>query len=164
MDKNSNPPKISSDLPGSTDQLFRLIESKLHLLNEMRSMSMSQAECVAQHDMPALMSLLSKKQGLMESLQSVQVDLAPFNLQDPEKRVWTSTDKRQKCREMLANCDSILQQLIVMENRSLDNMVVQRELVSAQLQQNVDATVVQHAYHSGESIESRLDSSLSVEG
>ncbi|MEQ1825916.1 MAG: hypothetical protein ABL921_08205 [Pirellula sp.] len=148
--------------PLSTETLFELIESKLHLLNEMHCMSISQNDLVAQHDTPELMVLLSKKQDLMESLRVVQSRLAAFESQDPEKRVWANPSRRVACREMIKRSDALLQQLIVMENRSLDNMVIQREMVAAQLQQNFDASIVQHAYHAGEGIET-IDT-LSIEG
>ena len=41
----------------TTDTLFALIDSKLHLLREMHSMSIAQTDFVAQHDMTSLMSL-----------------------------------------------------------------------------------------------------------
>jgi hypothetical protein len=65
---------------------------------------------------------------------------------------------------MIAKCDELLQHLIVMENRSLDNMTVQREIVAAQLQQNIDASTVQHAYQTSDSDETSLESFLSLEG
>jgi hypothetical protein len=130
----------------------------------MKHMSTSQSELVAQHDMSGLMTLLSRKQDLMESLRLIQEDLSPFQSQDPEARTWSSPDRRKMCQEMIAKCDELLQQLIVMENRSLDNMTVQREIVAAQLQQNIDASTVQHAYQTTESDEASLESFLSLEG
>ncbi len=152
----------SSEL--STDSLFELIESKLHLLTEMQAMSLAQADLVTQHDMTSLMTLLSRKQELMSALGSVQSELARFQHQDPELRVWTNPGRRKICQEMVARCDQLLQELIVMEDRSLNNMNLQRESVAAQLQQNIDACTIQHAYHSSDVEESSFDSSLSIEG
>ena len=78
----------STDL--STDSLFALIESKLHLLTEMQAMTLTQTDFVAQHDMSSLMTLLSRKQDLMGALGNVQSELVRFQGQDPEQRSWAS--------------------------------------------------------------------------
>jgi hypothetical protein len=148
----------------STKKLMALIEAKLHLLSEMYEMSISQSDLIAQQDMTPLVTLLSRKQIVMESLQSVQLQLAPFQSQNPDSRDWPDPAQRINCRNMIERCDKLLEQLVVMENRSLDNMVVQRELVTAQLQQNTDAATLHHAYQSSDSFESRIENSLSIEG
>ena len=152
----------SSEL--STDSLFELIESKLHLLVEMQAMSLAQADLVSQHDMTSLMTLLSRKQELMSALGGVQSELARFQDQDPELRIWSTPGRRKDCKDMVARCDRLLQELIVMEDRSLNSMNLHRESVVAQLQQNIDACTIQNAYHSSDVDESSFDSSLSIEG
>jgi len=154
----------SSEL--STDSLFALIETKLHLLTEMQSMTLTQTDLVAQHDMSSLMAILSRKQELMGALSQVQSDLARFAHQDPETRIWSAPARRKTCQDMVVRCDQLLKELIVMEDRSLGNMNLQRDSVVAQLQQNFDASTIQHAYHSSDTNEEdlSLDSSLSIEG
>jgi hypothetical protein len=55
---SSNSTESTSET-AETDRLFELIESKLHLLTEMRHMTVAQADVVAQHDVASLMMLLS---------------------------------------------------------------------------------------------------------
>jgi hypothetical protein len=155
-----------SSLDLSTESLFELLERKLHLLTAMREMSLAQTDLVSQHDMTSLMSLLSKKQELMASLAEVQSQFEPFREQDPETRDWSSQSRRNTCQEMVARCDQLLQELIVMEDRSLGSMSLQRDSIAAQLQQNIDASTIQNAYESTDNAmeESYLDSSLSIEG
>ncbi len=148
----------------STGLLFELIESKMHLLVEMQAMSMTQSDFVAHHDMTSLMTLLSRKQELMGALGKVQSELARFQVQDPEQRSWSPPTRRKECQEMVARCDRLLQELIVMEDRSLGSMNLQRESVAAQLQQNIDACAIQNAYNSSDLEESSIDCSLSIEG
>jgi len=157
-------PKSIRSLELSTDSLFELIESKLHLLNEMQAMSSAQTDLVSQHDMTSLMTLLSRKQELMEVLGNVQSQLAQFQGQDPELRKWSSLDRRKDCQKMVTRCDQLLQELIVMEDRSLGNMNLQRETVAAQLQQNIDACTIQNAYQSSDVGDASFESSLSIEG
>ena len=152
----------SADL--STDLLFELIESKLHLLSEMQAMSLIQTDLVAHHDMTSLMTLLSRKQELMGALGNVQSELARFQDQDPEQRLWSSPGRRKECQEKVSRCDRLLQELIVLEDRSLGSMNLQRESVAAQLQQNINACAIQNAYQASDLSESSFDSSLSIEG
>ena len=114
--------------------------------------------------MTALMTLLSRKQDLMGALGNVQSQLAQFQGQDPEQRKWSSPERRKTCQEMVARCDQLLQELIVMEDRSLGNMNLQRDTVAAQLQQNIDASTIQNAYQSSDLDEVSFESTLSIEG
>ncbi len=148
----------------TTETLFSLIDSKLHLLSEMHRMALEQMEMVVQYDMTALMSLLSRKQELMESLSDVQTRLAGFQDQDPERRCWSSPERRKECQANVAKCDQLLKELIVMEDRSLGNMNLHRDSVAAQLQQNIDAATIQNAYQSSELQDSLANSFLSMEG
>ena len=148
----------------TTESLFALMESKLHLLSEMHAMSLQQTDMVTQHDMTSLMSLLSRKQELMGSLADVQAGLARFQDEDPESRSWSSPERRKECQANVARCDQMLKELIVMEDRSLGNMNLHRDSVAAQLQQNIDASTIQSAYQSSDLQESLLNNSLSIEG
>lgn len=147
----------------STHRLFELIETKLHLLTQMLELTVEQSDVVHSQDMEALFALLSKKQQLMDSLQSIQQQLVPFQSQDPERREWESAEKRIDCQTNVERCDRLIQQLVVLENRSIDNMVVQRETVASQLKQNADASQIQHAYHASD-VEPIETSSISLTG
>jgi len=135
----------------STERLFSLVESKLHLLREMQSMALEQADLVSQHEMNDLMTLLSRKQSLMESLQSVQGQLSDFKDEDPESRVWVSSERRHGCQTMVKQCDQLIQELIVQENRSIDHMNLKRDAVLSQIHQNAAAYEVNKAYAAAES-------------
>jgi hypothetical protein len=147
----------------NTERLFELIETKLHLLEEMQALTIEQADQVVQHDMTALMVVLSRKQSLMESLQSVQTELLSYRDEDPDSRVWSSPDKRTRCKVMVQRSEQLLSELIVQENRCLDNMNLKRDSVLTQLQQNVAASQLQAAYSSVNSVEETEDG-FSLEG
>ncbi|MFN7290755.1 MAG: hypothetical protein ACK5YR_03410 [Pirellula sp.] len=147
----------------NTERLFELIETKLHLLEEMQALTIEQADQVAQHDMTSLMVVLSRKQSLMESLQSVQLELISYRDEDPDARVWSSPDKRTRCKAMVQRSDQLLSELIVQENRCLDNMNLKRDSVLTQLQQNVAASQLQAAYGSVNSLDQTEDG-FSLEG
>ena len=153
----------SSTPAHNTERLFELIETKLLRIEEMLALTIELADQVAQHDMTALMVVLSRKQSLMESLQSVQLELVSYRDEDPDARVWSSPDKRTRCKAMVQRSDQLLSELIVQENRCLDNMNLKRDSVLTQLQQNVAASQLQAAYGSGNSLE-HTDDGFSLEG
>lgn len=148
----------------STHHLYSLIESKLHLLTEIQELSIAQSDLVAKQDMSALMTLLSRKQDLMCMLEQIQSQLVPFQPQDPEQRVWADPARRKTCQNRILRCDQLLQQMIVMENRSLDNMTLQREILAAQLHQKTNASTLLQAYQAGELDKSIIDNAFCVEG
>lgn len=147
-----------------TENLLRLFESKYHLLSQMQDMSIRQSELVAEHDVTELLSLLSRKQQLMESLQTVQSQLIPYQSHDPEKRVWVSPERRKQCQALVAKCDQLIQALLVMENRSLQTMNLQRDVVGAQLKQNIDALQIENAYHTTDGDPPEMTGLLSLTG
>jgi hypothetical protein len=130
----------------------------------MQDMTIEQAELVTRHDTNALFTLLSRKQSLMDSLKTVQSELAPFQSQDPERRLWANPQRRQVCQEMVKRCDQLIQQLVVMENRSVEQMSAQRDVVASQLQQNFDASQIETAYHASDVDPPATDGSLSLTG
>jgi hypothetical protein len=148
----------------TTEQLYELIERKLHLLREMQAMAIEQADLVTEHDMGGLMSVLSRKQSLMESLQTVQEELAIFKDDDPEARVWSSPQRRTACQSMVQESERLVKQLIVQENRSLDSMNLKRDSVQSQLNQNAAASQIQKAYESNMSIIEESVVDFTVEG
>jgi flagellar biosynthesis/type III secretory pathway chaperone len=148
----------------STDRLFDLIERKLHLLDQMQLMTIEQSDLVSQHDMSGLMTLLSRKQSLMDGLQTIQQSLAGYRDEDPEARLWSSPEKRTSCQEMVGRCDQLIAELIVQENRSLESMNLKRDAVLIQLEHNVAASRLQEAYSSSAPNGPESSMGLSLEG
>jgi hypothetical protein len=114
--------------------------------------------------MGGLMSVLSRKQSLMESLQTVQEELAVFKEDDPEARVWISPQRRTACQSMVQESERLVQQLIVQENRSLDSMNLKRDSIQSQLNQNAAASQIQKAYESNASLMEESAVDFTVEG
>ena len=130
----------------STEKLYELMESKLRLLTELHSLAVEQSDLVSGQELSELMALLGRKQRLMDSLTEIQVDLVPYASEDPETRIWRSEECRRECQSVKMRCDRLVSELLVMENRAIDNMALQREVVASQLQQVTDATRLSRAY------------------
>ncbi len=131
---------------GDTERLIALLESKLSLLMALRDLALHQAEVVAGHELSELMTLLSRKQLLMDRLAAIQDALSPYAHDDPETRPWVSPERRRMGQRIKGQCDELLQELLVMETRSIDNMTLQRDVVASQLQQVTDALRLSRAY------------------
>jgi len=130
----------------STEKLYELMESKLRLLTELHSLAVEQSDLVSGQELSELMSLLGRKQRLMDTLTEIQVDLVPYASEDPETRIWRSEARRSECQSVKMRCDRLVSELLVMENRAIDNMTLQREVVASQLQQVTDASRLSRAY------------------
>jgi hypothetical protein len=147
-----------------TEQLFGLLDTKWRLLLEMRELSILQSDVVARQDVSELMALLARKEVLMDRLMQLQHALSPFAAQDPEKRLWSSPERRRDCQQIKARCDALVQEMLVMENRSIDHMHSQREMVANQLQQVTDSIRLAQAYASVSSEPDESGSSVSYDG
>ena len=130
----------------TTEKLYELMESKLRLLTELHALAIQQSDLVSGQELSELMSLLGRKQRLMDTLMEIQVDLVPYASEDPEERIWRSEERRRECQAIKTRCDRLVGELLVMENRAIDNMALQREVVASQLQQVTDASRLSRAY------------------
>ena len=141
----------------TTEKLYEVMESKLRLLTELHSLAIQQSDLVSGQELSELMSLLGRKQRLMDTLMEIQVDLVPYASEDPEERIWRSEERRRECQAVKTRCDRLVGELLVMENRAIDNMALQREVVASQLQQVTDASRLSRAYESSSGGEFQAD-------
>lgn len=91
-----------------TDVLAQLIEAKRQLLEQLHQLAVRQSSLVEAEDMTRLLSLLAVKQRLLESLQAVEQQLAPFYEEDPEQRPWPTPERRQEARLAADRCNELL--------------------------------------------------------
>jgi hypothetical protein len=147
-----------------TEQLFSLMEAKLGLLSELRSLAMQQSDAVDKQDVGDLLQLLGRKQGLMERLQAIQDQLRPFAEEDPETRIWSSPERRATCQANKRRCDQWIEEILVMEHRAIETMSSQREAISGQLVQATDAMRLSRAYGLHDDDPSNFESVISFDG
>jgi hypothetical protein len=130
----------------STEQLAALIGRRHQLLVQLRDVGRRQLELVAERDTASLIKLLAVKQSMIATLQTIERDLLPFAADDPEKRVWRSSDQRSKCAEQAAECNAMLREIVNVEKMGVDQMTVHRNEIAEQLQQVHSAVDVRSAY------------------
>ena len=148
----------------STTRLSELVQRKLHLLVVLKEMTLQQIELIDRDDVDQLLSLLSKKDEAMQGLQLVQQQLAPFQEQDAQDRVWASDDDRLHCRQAFEKCERLIAELIMMENTAVNRLSHERELVGSQLRVMQSTAEMNRAYAVNSDASVEEVSFLSIEG
>lgn len=130
------------------DKLAELIAHRHVCLTQMHQLGTKQAELVASGEVGALLRLLSVKNQLIAALQTIEQQLAPFHVQDPESRIWSSPTARERCAQQAAECQTLLEQIMQMERDSEQKMTERRDQVASQLQAVQSAGAARRAYQS----------------
>ncbi len=141
-----------------TDRLAELMLAKVQTLEQLCELSRQQAIITQSGDATILLSFLARKQPLMERLQEVQDWLAEYQEDDPESRVWRSSELRSACRSASERCQHLLAEIVLLEKQSLDEMSERRDALAAQLQDTGEARHAAEVYHSADALaESSFD-------
>lgn len=130
----------------STNLLSELIHRKHAVLVELRDVGRRQRDVVESGETTALLELLGAKQSMIALLQQVERDLAPFHDDHPDERVWLSTDERQRCAQLAAECSQLLAEIVDLERTSAERLTERRNDVAAQLRQVYTAGQARSAY------------------
>jgi hypothetical protein len=130
----------------TTEQLAALIAAKQQILEILVRLSQKQVELVTAGDMTTLLKLLSGKQTVMQQLQTIERELAPFRGQDPEERVWRSPGDRVVCQRRADSCNALLAEAMQLEQRAEAGMLVRRDSAAAALVTAQTAADARFAY------------------
>jgi hypothetical protein len=131
-----------------TQHLSALIERQWSILSALRLLAVHQADCLGADHVELLLSMIARKQPLLDELLQIQTLLNPYRGQDPDLRIWSDAAERERCKAMLVSCDQLHQEIVRLESHALDELEVQRSAVAAQLQECRDATLASSAYTS----------------
>lgn len=129
-----------------TDQLAELIATKHKCLVELRDIGIRQQKCVDAGQMSDLIKVLGAKQVLINRLGQVERAMDPFRTEDPNARVWRSSEDRANCRQISKECDAILGEIIESERESESTLRVRRDETAKQLQGSHASTATRQAY------------------
>ena len=140
-----------------TEVLASLIDKKYEVLSLLRQLARAQVDVVRDGDTTRLMKLLATKQTLLNQLQSVERQLDPFRSQDPVSRQWRSPEHRQQTRDMATRCESLLNEIMLVEKQCEGELVVRRDAAATRLQGFHSVTQAADAYTSNGPIHSQLD-------
>src|SRR2546430_13269884 len=101
-------PLVMSSLSTNTERLAALITSKQQVLEILVQLSRQQLALIGAGDMTTLLKLLGGKQTVMNHLQIIERELAPFRDEDPDQRVWNSPEHRVACQARAEHCNTLL--------------------------------------------------------
>ena len=135
-------------MPTTTDtqQLSALIERQWNILSALRVLAHQQVDCLGAEDGEMLLSMIARKQPLIEELLLIQSELTPFRDQDPEQRIWHDPASRERCQTMQESCEQLHQEIVRLESMALGELEMNRNAIAAQLQDCRDATLATSAY------------------
>lgn len=140
-----------------TEALAGLIDKKYEVLSALRQLARAQVIVVRDGDMTRLMKLLATKQDLLNQLRNVERQIDPFRSQDPDSRQWHSPQRRQQVREMATRCESLLNEIMLVEKQCEGELVVRRDAAATRLQGIHSVTQATDAYLSDSPTYSQLD-------
>ncbi|MGI9429269.1 MAG: hypothetical protein ACR2NM_11470 [Bythopirellula sp.] len=130
----------------ATENLADLIDKRHRCLLQLRDLGRKQAELIASGQMGPLIRLIGAKNQLIAALQSVEQGLAPFHAQNPDDRLWPSTEARDRCAEQADASQQLLSELMELERQNEQNIVERRDKVASQLQAAQAAGTARGAY------------------
>ncbi len=129
-----------------TRQLADLVSRKLEVLTLLARLGRQQLAVIDGGDMGLLMKLLAAKQALLTQLQELEKQLDPFRADDPEARVWASSQVRTECQRQATECGQRLTEVLELEKLAERQMVQRRDGVAARLQGVHSAAEATSAY------------------
>ncbi|RMF40902.1 MAG: hypothetical protein D6753_10720 [Planctomycetota bacterium] len=145
-------PEIDRSTVAYTDALAELVQQRLEILQQWVALQSAWDEAqVGQPD--GMMSLLAKRQALLDALLATEERLVPYREDDPETRRWRSPDARRACREKLEAGQRLLRSIVDGDQRLIERLSAARDAVAGQLQQTADVSHVQRAYSASEGLE-----------
>jgi hypothetical protein len=122
------------------------VESRHHLVEQLREMTRDQQQMIAEQTVPALLVVLSRKGEVLETLQAIHREMSPYQGQAPEDRLWRCEGDRQRCRDLLSQTETILTELLAMEQTALGELSQRRDIVASQLNHYTTAETIHGAY------------------
>lgn len=129
-----------------TDVLFDCMQKRVDLARGLWQLNQSQTAAALDSETDALMGILARKQGLLDSLADVQSILQTYLDDDPETRVWSDPQRRQECRQNAQESQRLLAELLQLEQSTLDEVTARRDAVGALLRDGMDAISTRDAY------------------
>src|SRR5437667_11891861 len=104
----------------STQKLAELVSRKRGVLLQLAEIGQRQQRVVDEGDTGTLLQLLAAKQKMINALQIVEREMAPFHAEDPEARLWPTGVDRARCAHEAAECNQLLEQIVAIEKESAD--------------------------------------------
>ncbi len=129
-----------------TKSLAMLIQRQWIALSGLHQLVLEQQNCLGSDRIEMLLSLIARKQPLVEELQDISLRLQAYRDQSPEHRVWESPQERARCQAQAKQCEELHSEIVRLEAGALELMEQQRSAIASQLQDCRDSSFATTAY------------------
>ena len=129
-----------------SEHLYQLIEQKLKLLERLSVCSGNQMQYVDTENLEALLEVLAAKQRFLFEIEGIDQQITGYHVDDPDDRVWPSQEMRNRCREMVSQCDRLVREVLANDQLAEQQLILKKNVVKQQLLQVSDKIRVQGAY------------------
>ncbi len=146
-------PEVDRSGAAYTDQLTELVQQRLEILQQLAALQAAWEDAHAS-DPDWMMSMLAKRQGLLDALLATEGQLTPYREDDPQARVWRSAEQRSECRRTMEEGRRLLRDIIERDRRLIERISAARDAVGAQLRETADSSHVHLAYNASDGLES----------
>jgi flagellar biosynthesis/type III secretory pathway chaperone len=130
----------------STKTLAELVRRKHDVLVQLCEIGRRQQRIIDDGETATLLQLLAAKQSMISALQQVEREMAPYQVEDPDARIWPTSEERARCAQQATECNQLLEQIVALEKHSADRMTTRRNEVAAQLRNVYVAGQARDAY------------------
>ncbi len=118
----------------STEHLAQCIDAKLQVLMQLQALARRQQGAIGENDISSLLSILTGKQQLVNQLQELDSQLAPYQNESPTVRRWSSPAQRERCQAQAARCEAVLREILAAELQAEQAITTQRDATAQQLE------------------------------
>ncbi len=136
-----------------TDRLLTLMTVKLELVESLYALSASQNALLPGEDVSSLLGVIARRETLIDQLSHVQQELEPYQTDDPDQRIWRTSDRRDTCRQVVGKIEKLLKEVLRLDGQTLDTMCQRRDIIAAELRYGQDSNLTERAYATSESLQ-----------
>jgi hypothetical protein len=129
-----------------TERLHELISERFEVVQNLYDLTQAHAAALSGDELAVTMSILARKECLVDRLRQIHGSLETYQNESPESRSWQDDDHRQQTRRLADQSDDMLRKILELDGQTLRTMQDQRDAVAAQLRHGHDSTSAQEAY------------------
>lgn len=127
-------------------ELIRLLSEQRDLYQQLKAMADQQASLIQAGDSEQLLTLLSRRQGLVEQLTTVNEALAPFRDRLPGLADDWPDQQRQQVRQLSEQVQTLLRSILEQDERDRKQLESAQKQINGQISQVNRTGQALHAY------------------
>jgi len=129
-----------------TERLRDLISERFEVVQSLYALTQAHAAATSSDDLAATLSILARKETLVDRLRQIHTDWEVYQDEAPESRVWRDPELRQQTQRLADLTDDTLRKILDLDGQTLRSMQNHRDAIAAQLNHGNDSLSAQQAY------------------